>query len=221
MLEATAKELQEQLANRRHDLVCFWANLLRYALHAGYEDDPRVQDIVRFTADAVQDGACRCLYNTGYACGWGVARSLWGLAALPPERCDANVQSSIGQAVTFLLESFNLAHADYPVPEDGKIHPMWFRLNFPLFYQADILFVLRVLGELNLLDHPGAKPALDWLQARRQMNGHWRGSSPFRGRTWPELGGTDETTRWVSLQAAVILQQAGRLEDERGMQPAQ
>jgi hypothetical protein len=79
-------------------------------------------------------------------------------------------------------------------------------MNFPLFYQADILFVLRVLAELGALDRPGARPALEWLAARRTANGHWRGTSPFGSRTWPALAGREETSRWVSLQAAAVLE---------------
>ncbi len=85
------------------------------------------------------------------------------------------------------------------------------KLNFPLFYQTDVLFALRVLDDLGALDRPGAQPALTWLAERRQKNGRWRGSSPFRQRTWRELGGREETDRWVSLQSAQLLQRAGRL----------
>ena len=78
-------------------------------------------------------------------------------------------------------------------------------LFFPLFYQTDILFVLRVLAELGIIDHPGAQPAVDWLRNRQMSNGHWRGASPFRQRTWKVLGSGDETNRWVSLHAAMVL----------------
>jgi hypothetical protein len=84
------------------------------------------------------------------------------------------------------------------------VHPIWTRLNFPLFYQADVLFCLRVVRDLGALDRPGAQEALDWLDARRQKNGRWRGSSPFRRRTWPHMGGPEETGRWVSVQAAAL-----------------
>ncbi len=63
----------------------------------------------------------------------------------------------------------------------------WFRLNFPLFYSADILFTLRGLQELGALEHPRAQEALDWLRARRNARGVWRGASPYRRRTWPAL----------------------------------
>ena len=111
----------------------------------------------------------------------------------------------------YLLDSFRLIEANYPTPDKGGINPIWFKLNFPLFYQVDILFTLRILDELDMLNYPGAQAALDWLEQRRGRNGRWPGSNPFRRRTWLELGDREETERWVSLQASRILQHAKRL----------
>jgi len=210
MLDATAKGLCRQLDTNTFELSCFWGNLLRYALHAGNADDARVEKIIHHSALDLQDGPCRCKYNGGYACAWGVVRTLWGLAAIPKEQRTRETGEAIKQGVKFLLTSFRLIEADYPISEKGRIHPMWFRLNFPLFYQVDILFTLRILDELGMLDHPGAQPALDWLEQRRGRNGRWSGASPFRQRTWRELGDQEETGRWVSLHAGLILQHAGR-----------
>jgi hypothetical protein len=113
------------------------------------------------------------------------------------------VQAAIQHGLEFLLERHALVGANYPT--DTHISRRWFALNFPLFYQADILFVLRVLYDLNALDHPGAKPALDWLASKRGKNGRWRGSNPFRSRTWSPFADKEETDRWVSLQAALVL----------------
>ncbi len=197
----------------RHNLkiTCFWGNLLRYAVYAGRGDDSRVQLIVQQIIKDITDGYCRCQYNGGYSCAWGVVRGLWGLAALPNRQGRVDIQAAIDQALHFLLDSFNLIDANYPIRDNGKVHPMWFKLNFPLFYQVDILFTLRVLAELGALNHPNAAAALDWLEAQRLPDGRWSGSSPFRQRTWREMGDRTETDRWVSLQSAVILQHAGRL----------
>ncbi len=108
---------------------------------------------------------------------------------------------------TFLLDTYRLVDANYPTPDNGKIHSLWTKVSFPLFYQVDILFTLRVLAELDALDRPGAQPALQWLAAQRQ-NGRWRGGNPYRARTWRALGDREETDRWVSLYAAGILKQA-------------
>jgi hypothetical protein len=88
------------------------------------------------------------------------------------------------------------------------VHKLWAKLSFPLFYQADVLFVLRVLGELGALGHPGVQPALEWLASQRQPNGRWRGNSPYSSRTWRISGHPQDTNRWVSLHAAIVLRQA-------------
>ena len=212
MLAATQDELDQPTDEDTHGLSCFWGNLLRYTLHCGYADDPRIGPIIRYLAHDAQDAGWRCRHNGELPCAWGTARALWGLAALPPQRRSPEVEATVQNGLAFLLETHRLVEADYPT--SGRIHPLWFRLNFPLFYQADILFVLRVLAELGALDHPGAHPALEWLASRRRTDGHWRGSSPFRQHTWPALAERQETDRWVSLHAAIILQTTCAQEDE-------
>ena len=207
MLATTWDNLDQAIRQETHGLSCFWGNLLRYALHFGYADDPRTRAIIRYLAhDAQAGGGWRCSHNDEWPCAWGAARALWGLAALPAQARSAGAAAAIQSGLAFLLETHRLVEADYPT--SGHVHPLWFRLNFPLFYQSDILFVLRVLDELGVLTHPGAGPALQWLAGRRQANGRWRGASPFRQRTWAVLADRQETDRWVSLHAAIILQRA-------------
>lgn len=185
--------------------TCLWGNILRYTVHFQRADDPRVPHIVDYLVRNLDSGGCRCMINAYLPCAWGVARSLWGLAALS-ERSEA-VNAAIDKTVHFLLSpEYPLAAGDYPTP--GTVHSLWAKLNFPLFYQADVLFILRVLGELGALGHPGAQPALEWLSAKRQSNGRWRGSSPYGSRTWKLPGDSQDTNRWVSLHAAIILKQA-------------
>ena len=205
MLTATQDELDKALDNSQHGLSCFWGNILRYALHCGYYDDPRVEAIIQYLGhDALEEG-WRCRHNDELPCAWGTARSLWGLAILPPELKSKKTKSIIDQGLDFLLSQHRLVEADYPT--SGRVHTLWSRMNFPLFYQADILFVLRSVAELGALDHHGVQPAIDWLISRRNINRRWRGSNPFRQRTWPGLADVEETNRWVSLYAARILQQ--------------
>jgi hypothetical protein len=204
--------LQNRLETNHLGFSCLWGNILRYAIHAGQLADGRVQQIIQYAVRDLENGHCRCDYNWGYACAWGVVRTLWGVAAIPPDQRSSAVSQAIEQSLAFLLDAHQLTAANYPTSEEeGKVHPLWFKLNFPLFYQVDILFMLRVLAELGALAQPGAQAALDWLVEKRGRNGRWRGSSPYRSRTWTELGDRTETDRWVSLQAAHILQEARRL----------
>jgi hypothetical protein len=203
MLTATQRELSQALRTGKHGLSCFWGNLLRYALHSNLQNDPRVNDIIHYLIRDIQETGWRCPHNYELPCAWGGVRALWGLAALPGERT-SQTEAAIRQGTTWLLETHRLVEANYPAFE--RIHPLWFRLNFPLFYQADILFVLRVLAELGSLSQPDAQPALEWLVARRKSNGRWRGASPFRRRTWAALATLDDTHRWATLHAAKIVQ---------------
>jgi hypothetical protein len=194
-------DTEADAARAGHGWVCFWGNLLRYALHCRFNDDPRVARLTdRVVRDATEAG-WRCRHNDELPCAWGAARALWGLAALPAERRSPEVAAAIASGLTLLLEGDRLVRADYPTP--GKIHEIWAHINFPLFYQADKLFVLRVVAELGALDHPGAKPGLDWLAARRRADGVWHGTSPFR--TPRGLWEHEETDRWVTLHAASVL----------------
>jgi hypothetical protein len=39
--------------------------------------------VIDYCVRGVNNGDCRCKWNSGHACAWGVARTLWGLAAIP------------------------------------------------------------------------------------------------------------------------------------------
>ena len=160
MLTAT----EADAARPGHGWVCFWGNLLRYAVYCGFGDDPHVSRLTNRVVHDATEAGWRCRYNDELPCAWGAARALWGLAALPMVRGSPEVAAAIASGLAFLLDGDHLVRADYPTP--GKVHEIWRHANFPLFYQADILFVLRMAADLDALDHPGAKPALDWLAAR-------------------------------------------------------
>lgn len=204
MLDATAEELRGGLSNNEQGLSCFWGNLLRYTLHCGFEGDPRVDSIVSYIVLDSLIHEWRCRQNDDLSCAWSAACALWGLASLPAQKRSAEILKTIHEGLNFLLRSYNLIDADYPT--SGRILPLWFRLNFPLFYQVDILFVLRVLTELQALGLQGAQPALEWLLARRKKNGHWRGASPYRRLTWKGIAEREDTDRWVSMHDALIFQ---------------
>ncbi|MFN2290352.1 MAG: hypothetical protein ACK2UC_04070, partial [Anaerolineae bacterium] len=205
MLGEVPGRLTERLAADESGWSCLFGNVLRYVCHAGLAGADGAAALIAYCSREIDNGYCRCQWNSGYACAWGVARTLWGLAAVPAELREPAVARAIQQGLEYLLAPGRLPAVDYPVPDGGRVHSFWSRLNFPLFYQADVLFVLRVAGELGALDQRGAQEALAWLAGRRQRNGRWRGSSPFRKRTWPQMGEPEETSRWVTLQAETLL----------------
>ena len=210
MLDAKEQHRLRWLDSDTPGLSCLWGNMLRYIAYNGFHRDPRLEKVIGSLTREPQTG-WRCPYNSGEPCAWGAARSLWGLAGLPAAMRTPAVEAAIQSICSLLLDEHDLMKADYPKRSKGKTSPLWRHLSFPLFYQADRLFVLRLLAELDLLDLPSAQPALDWLETARLSNGQWSGASPFRQRTWTSLGDEQETRRWVSLQAARVLKAARRL----------
>jgi hypothetical protein len=183
-------------------LGCFWGNWLRYQLYCGNREDPFTQQVIDFIcADLGRESQCR--YNCNLPCAWGVARGLYGLALIPEAIRDEKVKQAIQAGIWFLLEEHNLLTANYPAA--SKAHPLWESLSFPLFYHADRLYLLRVLKELNALDHPKAQETLDWLLQKQTQSGIWRGGSPFRDRTRQFLAKPDGVERWISLHALEVL----------------
>ena len=186
---------------------CYWGNWLRYQIYCGKMDHPLVQQVIAIVSqDVTRRG--RCEYNCHLPCAWGVIRSLYGLVLIPDHKRSPEVQPAIIQGTRFILDEFKLTEANYP--NQGKVHPLWFKLNFPLFYQADILFTLLVLAECGMLQSASAQNALEWLKSKRRKDGTWSGSSPYKSRTHPFLSGTDTPDYWVTLQALSVLADANK-----------
>jgi len=186
---------------------CYWGNWLRYQVYSGRIDHPLVQQVIEIvSADILHKGKCE--YNYHLPCAWGVIRSLFGLALIPNEHRTELVNHAIAEGIAFILDDFNLIKANYP--NRDKVHPIWYKLSFPLYYQADILFTLRVLSELNALKQANAQEALQWLEDKQKKDGTWRGSSPFKNRSHPFLSRTDTPGRWVTLHALSVLAAANK-----------
>lgn len=202
MRKRMKKHLQEQLQNDERGWICFWGNFAKYQMHCGAFEDATVQETIALQVREIERDSL-CDWNYNLPCAWGVIRAMWGLAAIPHEKRTPQVQHAIQHGLEFLLERYSLVKADYPYQQ--KINRCWFSLNFPLFYNTDILFTLRVLDELHALDHPAARQALDWLQSKQTKNGMWRGASPARSRTWAFTTGKDTVDDWATLHTLSVL----------------
>jgi len=180
---------------------CLWGNALRYQLYSQNQSEELTQVIMDYVVRDLLN-LSRCRYNNDLPCAWGVARDLFGLALIPESQRGFQTKAAIEMGLKFMLEDYDLLKADYPHVE--KIHDLWGKISFPLFYHADILFVLRVAKELNALDYPQAIRGQEWLLSKRSQNGKWSGGSPFRQRTWPFIAKGDNIQHWLTLQALSI-----------------
>ena len=187
--------------DRDHGASCFTANVIRYVSAAGYGADPRIEPLVaRLVRDAKKYDAA-CWINDEQPCAWGYARLVWGLAALPEAARTREVERAMRRGVEFLL-SYRPERGDYPAPY-GQSH-LWRQLSFPLFHQADVLFVLRALDAADELDDPRAQSSIAWLLARQDERGRWGGRAPYTDRMPSRI----DASKWVTLQAITLLKHA-------------
>ena len=184
-----------------HGVSCFVGSVVRYVANAGYGADPRLEPLVqRLVRDSRKyDAACQI--NDDQPCAWGYARLIWGLAALPESARTRDVERTLRRGVEFLL-SYNLARGRYPSPSGPSY--LWRQLSFPLFFQADVLFVLRAIDAAGAIDDPRAQPAIAWLLARQDPRGRWAGRAPYADRMPSRV----DASKWVTLQVLTILKHA-------------
>jgi hypothetical protein len=177
---------------------CFHGNLIGYLHALGHGKDERVRQFEAELAQAGTGGKWQCNINDDLPCAWGVARGLWGFGQIPVrERSDA-IKEAIESGVRF-LGRFKLREGNYP--SGSPSHKLWDKLNFPLFYQADVLFTLRALTDLERVnDKPTFQKAVQWLEKHRRDDGRWNGSSPFGSRMWTQLETRRRPSKWVTWQ---------------------
>jgi hypothetical protein len=191
----------EWVFNKDHGASCLIGSVVRYVALAGYGNDERLEPLVqRLVRDSKKFDAA-CWINGDQPCAWGYARLIWGLAALPESARTREVQRTLGRGVEFLL-SYRVERGRYPT--DTAPSYLWRQLSFPLFYQADVLFVLRALDAAGAIDDDRAQPAIGWLLARQDARGRWGGRAPYAARMPSRV----DASKWVTLQACTILKHA-------------
>lgn len=184
-----------------HGVSCFVGNVVRYVAAAGYGADTRLEPLVqRLVRDSKKYDAA-CVINGDDPCAWGYARLIWGLAALPESVRTREVERTLRRGVEFLL-SYKLERGRYPTATEPSY--LWRQLSFPLFYQADVLFVLRAIDAAGELDDPRAQPAIAWLLARQDERGRWAGRAPHADR----MASRVDASKWVTLQVLTLLKHA-------------
>jgi hypothetical protein len=187
--------------NRDHGASCIVGSVVRYVALAGYGADERLEPLVqRLVRDSTKFDAA-CWINGDQPCAWGYARLVWGLAALPEGARTREVQRTLRRGVEFLL-SYHVERGRYPT--DTAPSYLWRQLSFPLFYQADVLFVLRAIDAAGAIEDDRAQPAIGWLLARQDGRGRWGGRAPYAARMPSRV----DASKWVTLQACTILKHA-------------
>ena len=200
---------------------CLNGNLVRALVRLGWAADPRVQRAIAWEAEAVTGEGnmhfnaatpgpgFRCGVNGGEPCGWGAAKGLLGLAAVPSALRTPAVERAIALGVEFLL-SVDPSTAMYPMSA-GNTRPnsSWFKLGFPLGYVADVLQVLEALVEAGAAGDPRLARAVEWLLGQRDRDGRWRNRYSYAGKLVKDIDRQGQPSKWVTLRACRVLRAVG------------
>jgi hypothetical protein len=182
---------------------CFHGNLIGYLHALGHAGDERVRTFEAELAQAGTAGKWCCDINGDLPCAWGTARALWGFGQMSADKRDDAIQETIESGVRF-LGRFKLREGNYPTKSTR--HKLWDRLNFPLFYQADVLFILRALADVGRLGtKPTFRKAVAWLENRATKGWRWNGASPYGSRLWMPLEKRRRPSKWITWQALYVI----------------
>jgi len=191
---------------------CITGNVLYYAIHFGYLNDPRIQRTIDFLikTHSARDGGWSCRsYPINRAgvfptnCYMGMMKVLRGLAAIPENQRPAPLQALLKKDVEVTLENRIFWYLRAP---DGsrKVKQGWTRFGFPLFYQSDALEVLDTLTRLNVRDER-MQDAIDLVLAGRGSDGKWRLQNTFNGKMWHDIDVKGQPSKWITLRALRVL----------------
>jgi hypothetical protein len=191
---------------------------VRALIAFGFLDDERVARAIAWEAGAItgvgherwHPGATSgpgfaCGVNGGLPCGWGAAKAVHALAAIPPRRRTRAVRDAIAAGSAFLL-SVDPSSGAYPT--DSSISAHWRRLGFPSGYVADALEVGQALADLGKGRDPRLAGVVELVLDKQDRDGRWRNERDHRGRLWTAVDMPGRPSAWVTLRAARFLRAA-------------
>lgn len=111
---------------------------------------------------------------------------------------------AIQQGVDFLL-SVDPAEANYPTRNNQKPSKNWWKFGFPIFYVADLLYLVEVLVRLGYGADPRLSRALSIIREKQDVDGRWALEYDYTGKTWVEFGVRQQPNKWVTLRALRVL----------------
>ena len=209
---------------------CLEGNLAAALIDLGWWGDPRLDKAIDWLARSITgDGIAPaedkgapehylrsansgpgflCAANYQLPCAWGAVKAMLALGKIPAAKRTAAVQKAIATGAEFLL-SRDPAVADYPMAAATKPSESWFKFGYPLGYVTDVLQNLEALGALGYARDERLRPALDLVLSKRDGKGRWLMKYTYNGKMWADVETPGQPSKWVTLRAMRVLQQAG------------
>ncbi len=81
----------------------------------------------------------------------------------------------------------------------------WTSFSFPPYWFYDVLTALDYFRASGAIASPGARNAVELVEARRGGDGRWRLGARHAGRTFFDMESAGQPSRWVTLRAMRVL----------------
>jgi hypothetical protein len=198
--------------------------LVRYADPA----DPRLQTKIDFVLhnQPLFDGnrpGTKLRYGTrdvccgSHSCFSAVARSLWAVAGLPPDKRSPEVRAFLARGADFLAAHrlYQSNHRDFkPIKRE------WLRLHLPfaLGWRTDLLDLLDIATQIGLQADPSLADAVQFVLSKQNHRGRWTVEESFRRHYADRLGTlvkdmerVGEESKWITLHALTQLKRSHSL----------
>jgi len=182
-------------------ILCLNGNMLWALQRLGFGVDSRVQQARAAVAAEVARRGYTCRYNDNLECAWGAVKMLHALLQVPACARSDDMHTAIERGVRLLLSSPLIAAA---YPSRRGMSDLWFRLAFPLTYQADILDAMAALVAAGYGEHPHVRAAEAWLREKRDADGRWW-LEQRPEKMWSSSGALNRPNKWVTLRALRVL----------------
>jgi hypothetical protein len=177
---------------------CTTGEHLRFLVHFGLGDDPRVRAAFAFLIeDMSTDDALDCGRYQHQDCLWGAISALNGLAVLPGELRSEQSKQLVERLANALLD------ARYDFEGENK---RWLTFGVPRGW--DLLSALKALAAHGCARDPRFVPLLELVLDRQAEGGRWLCGSV--SRTWP-IEKRNRPSKWITLDALRVLKQTGSL----------
>lgn len=159
-------------AGRRGVIPCYTACALHYLCFWGYEDDPRVEQMLGYLLRTqLPEGGWLCSERVKktHSCFWATAKVVLALQDLPPNLKSQATDAAIGPAVKLFLDRNLYKHHS----EFGKKSEYWFRLGYPLMTVTSVLEVLDLIAPYVQPDEPRIQEGLELVLSKQGEDGRW------------------------------------------------
>ncbi len=181
--------------------------LARSITGEGIAPNTEKQAPVHYLRSGNSEPGFACSANSHLPCAWGAVKAMLALSKVPASQRTEAVKCAIQAGIEFLL-GVDPATADYPTAFGTKPNRSWFKFGYPIGYVTDVLQNLEVLTALGYGSDARLGNGVDLLLSKQGEYGRWTMEYTYNGKTWVDVETKGKPSKWVTLRALRVLQQA-------------